>query len=114
MHHNSATGVDEKSCESSSITEHISKGFINFALGAISSLDMNTPHGVRCIAKAWITAISGRQAHPRNPIGTNVPIAKPINPTPMGLRLNPHLLKRNPTSAGLAIIANIEKVITKQ
>ena len=36
----------------SSNTEHIPKGFINFALGAISSLDMNTPHGVRCIAKS--------------------------------------------------------------
>jgi hypothetical protein len=54
------------------------------------------------LQKVWITAISGRQAHPSNPIGTNG------NGCATSL-----LLKRNPTSAGLAIIANIEKVITK-
>jgi hypothetical protein len=46
------------------------------------------------LPKAWITAIFGRQDHPRNLIGTNVPIAKPINPTPMGLRLNPIIEKK--------------------
>jgi hypothetical protein len=46
------------------------------------------------LPKAWITAISGLQDHPRNPIGANVPIAKPINPTPMGPRLAPIIEKK--------------------
>ena len=37
--------------QGASIAAHISKGFINFSLSAISSLKMNMPHGVRCIAK---------------------------------------------------------------
>ena len=78
----------------SSITEHISKGFINFALGAISSLDMSTPHGVRCIAKSLDHSDLWTARSPKNPIGTNVPTAKPINPTPMGLRLNPIIEKK--------------------
>ena len=78
----------------SRITEHISKDFINFALGAISSLDMNTPHGVRCIAKSLDHRDLWTVRSPKNPIGTNVPIAKPINPTPMGPKLTPIIEKK--------------------
>ena len=102
MNQNSVKGLMNNNAKVSSFTKHISKGFINVALGAITNLKMNMPHGVRCIAKGldhrnlWTTS-SPKQSDWHNGNGCASSL----------------LLKRNPTSAGLAIIANIEKVITK-
>jgi hypothetical protein len=51
MHQNSVKGLMNNNAKVSSFTKHISKGFINVALGAITNLKMNMPHGVRCVAK---------------------------------------------------------------
>ena len=52
------------------IIAHISKGFIHFASGSISSLNMNPPHSVRCVAKDLDHSDLWSTDHPRAPLGT--------------------------------------------
>ena len=52
------------------IVAHISKGFIHFASGSISSLNMNPPHSVRCVTKDLDHSDLWSTDHPRAPSGT--------------------------------------------
>ena len=52
------------------IIAHISKGFIHFASGSISSLNMNPPHSVRCVAKDLDHSDLWSTDHPRAALGT--------------------------------------------
>ena len=52
------------------IVAHISKGFIYFASGSISSLNMNPPHSVRCVTKDLDHKDLRSTDHPRAPMGT--------------------------------------------
>ena len=52
------------------IVAHISKGFIHFTSGPISSLNMNPTHSVRCITKDLEHNDLWSTDHPRAPLDT--------------------------------------------
>ena len=52
------------------IVVHISKGFIDFASGSISSLNMKPLHSVRCDTKDLYHSYLWWTDHPRAPLGT--------------------------------------------
>ena len=52
------------------IVAHMSKGFIHFTSGSISSLNMNPTHSVRCITKDLEHNDLWSTDHPRAPLDT--------------------------------------------
>ena len=55
------------------IVAHMSKGFIHFTSGSISSLNMNQTHSIRCVTKNLEHNDLWSTDHPRAPLGTRGP-----------------------------------------